>query len=146
MSKTGRTARPYAPVATAFLFTSVIEFVVPTPPSFSIRLLEKGSEGSTCGISFKEKLSGHPSRSNGSDRCREIETKNCGARAGYAGPSRTSDPNPAWTYLVRAPHHSCHQGNITDPHFCFHYIVHSSHTSMHMQLLHLNASCRVMKR
>ena len=58
LSKTGRTARPYAPAATVFLFTSIIELTVPRTPSFCIRLLEKGSEGSACRISFKEKLSG----------------------------------------------------------------------------------------
>ena len=57
LSKTGQTARPYAPAATGFLFTGIIEFVVPRTPSFSIRLLEKGSEGSASRISFKEKLS-----------------------------------------------------------------------------------------
>ena len=41
-------------------------------------------------------------------------------------PSRTSDPNPTRTCPVRAPHHSCHQGNITDPRLHFHYIIHSS--------------------
>ena len=46
-----------------------------------------------------------------------------------AAPSHTSDLNPTWRCPVRAPHHSCHQGNITDPRFCFHDIVHSSHTS-----------------
>ena len=59
MSKTGRTTRPYAPMATMFLFTSTIEFIVPRTPSFSIHLLEKGLEGSSYRISFKEKLSGH---------------------------------------------------------------------------------------
>ena len=44
-------------------------------------------------------------------------------------PSQTSDPNPAWTCPIRAPRHSCHQGNTTDPRFCLHYIVHSSHIS-----------------
>ena len=58
MSKTGRTARPYASGATVFLFTGIIEFTVPHTLSFSIHLLEKGSEGSSCRISFKEKLSG----------------------------------------------------------------------------------------
>ena len=41
-----------------FVFTNIIEFIVPHTPSFSIRLLKKGSEGSTYRISFKEKLSG----------------------------------------------------------------------------------------
>ena len=58
MSKIGRTTRPYALAATVFLFSGIIEFIVPHTLSFSIRLLEKGSEGSTYRISFKEKLSG----------------------------------------------------------------------------------------
>ena len=45
LSKTRRTARPYAPTAMVFLFTRIIEFTVPHTPSFCIRLLEKGSEG-----------------------------------------------------------------------------------------------------
>ena len=69
-----------------FLFTSIIEFTVIRAPIFSIRLLEKGLEGSFYRISFKEKLSGHLNQSNGSDRRREAETKNYDARAGYTGP------------------------------------------------------------
>ena len=69
-----------------FLFTSIIKFTVPRTPSFSIRLLEKGSEGSAYRISFKEKLSGRLSQSNSLDHCREIETKNCDAHAGHASP------------------------------------------------------------
>jgi len=46
-------------------------------------------------------------------------------------PSQTLNPNPARTCPVRASHRSCHQGNITDPRFHFHYIVHSSHISKH---------------
>ena len=76
LSKTGQTARPYAPAATVFLFTSIIEFIVPHTASFSLRLLEKGSEGSSCRISLKEKLSGRLNQSNGSDRHRETEMKN----------------------------------------------------------------------
>ena len=94
MSKSGRTARPYALVAMVFLFTSIIEFIVLRTPSFSIRLLEKGFEGSAYGISFKEKLSGLPNRSNSSDHCRETETKNYDARAGYAGPVANVGPKP----------------------------------------------------
>jgi len=41
--------------------------------------------------------------------------------------SQTSDLNPARTCQVRASRHSCHQGNITDPRFHFHYIIHSFH-------------------
>ena len=59
LSKTRQTARPYALAATVFLFTSIIEFTVPRTPIFSIRLLKKGSEGSSYRISFKEKLLGH---------------------------------------------------------------------------------------
>ena len=59
LSKTRQTARPYASVSTMFSFISIIEFIVPHTPSFSIHLLEKGLEGSSYRISFKEKLSGH---------------------------------------------------------------------------------------
>jgi len=40
-----------------------------------------------------------------------------------------SEPNPARTCPVRDSHHSCRRGNIIDPCFHFHYIVHLSHTS-----------------
>ena len=94
LSKTRQTTRPYASTATVFLFTSIIEFTVPRTPSFSIRLLEKGSEGSSCRISFKEKLSGCLNQSNGSDRRQEKETKNCDARAGYTGPIANVELEP----------------------------------------------------
>ena len=77
-----------------FLFTSIIEFIVLRTPSFSIRLLEKGFEGSAYGISFKEKLSGHPSQSNGSDHRRETKIKNCDARAGHVSPIANVGPEP----------------------------------------------------
>ena len=75
MSKTGRTARPYAPTAMVFLFTSIIEFIVTHTTSFSSCLLEKGSEGSSYRISFEEKLSGRLNQSNGLDRRRETRNK-----------------------------------------------------------------------
>ena len=65
------------------MFTSIIEFTVPLTTSFSSRLPEKGLEGSSCRISFEEKLSGRLNQSNGSDRRRETETKNGDAYAGY---------------------------------------------------------------
>ena len=77
-----------------FSFTSIIEFTVPRAPIFSIRLLKKGLEGSSYRISFKEKLSGHLNQSNGSDLCRETETKNCDACAGHAGPIANVGPKP----------------------------------------------------
>ena len=78
----------------AFLFTSIIEFTVPRTPCFCIRLLEKGLVGSAYGISFKEKLLGHLSQSNGSDHRQEIETKNYDAHAGYTGPIANDGPEP----------------------------------------------------
>ena len=77
-----------------FLFTSIIKFTVPRTPSFSIRLLEKGSEGSSYRISFKEKLSGRLNQSNSSDHRREKETENCDARAGRIGPVANVGPEP----------------------------------------------------
>ena len=77
-----------------FLFTSIIEFTVPCTPSFSIRLLKKGSAGSSCRISFKEKLSGCLNQSNGSDRRRETETKNFDARAGHTSAAANDGPEP----------------------------------------------------
>ena len=68
------------------MFTSIIEFTVPRTPSFSIHLLEKGSEGSAYGISLKEKPPGHLSQSTSSDHRRAIEIKNCDAHAGYTNP------------------------------------------------------------
>ena len=76
------------------MFTSIIEFTIPRNLSFSIRLLEKGSEGSTYGVSFKEKLSGHPSRLNGSGRCRETDMEDWDAHAGYTGPIMNVGPGP----------------------------------------------------
>ena len=76
------------------MFTSIIGFTVPHTPSFCIRRLEKGSEGSSCRISFKEKLLGHLNQSNGSERRRETETKNCDACTGHAGPVANVGPEP----------------------------------------------------
>ena len=76
------------------MFTSIIKFIVLRTLSFSIRLLEKGSEGSSYRISFKEKLSGHLNQSNGSDRCQKIETKNCDAHVGHVGPVANIGPEP----------------------------------------------------
>ena len=76
------------------MFTSIIEFIVPRIPSFNIRLLEKGSEGSTCRISLKEKLPGHLSQLNDSYRRRKTETKNYDARAGHAGTVANVGPEP----------------------------------------------------
>ena len=76
------------------MFTSIIEFTVPRTPNVNIRLLEKGSEGFTCRISFREKLSDRLSQSNGSDRRQETETKNCDARVDYTGPVANVGPKP----------------------------------------------------
>ena len=63
-------------------------------PKLSIHLLKKGLEGSSYRISFKEKLSGRLNQLNGSDRCRETETKNYDTRAGYTGPVANVGPEP----------------------------------------------------
>ena len=76
------------------MFTSIIEFTVTHTTSFSSRLLEKGSEGSSCRISFEEKLSGRLNQSNGSDRRRETETKNGDAYAGYTDLVANVGPKP----------------------------------------------------
>ena len=78
----------------AFFVRQRKQILCPRTPSFSIRVLEKGLEGSACGISFKEKLSGRLSQSNGLDRRRETETKNCDARAGHTGPVANVGPKP----------------------------------------------------
>ena len=85
-----------------FLFSSIIEFTVPRTLSFSIRLLEKGLEGSACRISFKEKLSGRLSQSNGLDRYREIGTKNCDDRAVYTGTVANIGPKPRTDMSVKS--------------------------------------------
>ena len=66
-----------------FLFTSIIELIVPRSASLSSRLPKKGSKGSPYRTSFKEKLLGCLSRSSGSDRHREAKMKNGDAYAGY---------------------------------------------------------------
>ena len=40
-------------------------------PNLSLKPSRKGLEGPTSGISIEERPTGHPSRSNGSGRCRE---------------------------------------------------------------------------
>ena len=91
---TRRTARPYAPTAMVFLFTSIIEFTVPRTTSFSSRLPEKGLGGSSCRISFEEKLSSRLNQSDGSDHRREIETKNGNVYVGYADLVADVGPEP----------------------------------------------------
>ena len=53
LSKTGRTSRPYAPVATVFLFTRKITLNAPRVSSFDVCLLKKGLEGPAYRISPK---------------------------------------------------------------------------------------------
>ena len=64
------------------MFTSIIEFIVPRTASLSSRLLEKGSEGSSCRTSFEEKLSGQLNQLSGSNHRRETQTKTGDAYAG----------------------------------------------------------------
>ena len=58
-------------------------------------------------------------------------------------PSRTTDPDPTRTYLVRSPQtrHSSHRSNFTNPHFSFplhdHSFIHSHaciHTFIHLSI------------
>ena len=52
-------------------------------PNLNLHLLEKGLEGPIYGISIEERPLGHPSQSNGSSHCRETETEDWDAHAGY---------------------------------------------------------------
>ena len=129
MCKTGRTARPYAPAATTFLFTSVIEFFVPAPQA----LASAFSKGVRRGLPM-ESPSGRSYQVAQVDRTARIAAETQKRKIVMlvqvtTAPSQMSDPNHARTCPVRASRHSCHQGNITDPRFCFYYIVHSSHIS-----------------
>ena len=45
LSKTGRTSKPYAPIATVFLFTRKIILNAPRVPSFDVCLLKEGIGG-----------------------------------------------------------------------------------------------------
>ena len=53
LNKTGQTSRPYASIATVFLFTRKIILNAPRVSSFDICLLKKGSEGPAYIISPK---------------------------------------------------------------------------------------------
>ena len=53
LNKTGQTSRPYASIATVFLFTRKIILNAPRVSSFDICLLKKGSEGLAYRISRK---------------------------------------------------------------------------------------------
>jgi len=128
LSKTGRIARPYAPAATAFLFTSVIEFLVPAPQALASAFSRRVQRGLPVESPLRRRC--QVSEVNRMARIAAERQKRKIAMLVQVtpAPSQTSDLNPTWTCPVRAPHHSCHQGNIIDPHFHFHYIVHSSHT------------------
>jgi len=54
LSKTGRTSKPYAPIATVFLFTRKIILNAPASLVSTSAFSKKGSEGSAYGISPKE--------------------------------------------------------------------------------------------
>ena len=53
LSKTGQTSRPYASVATVFLFTRKIMLNAPRVSSLDVCLLKKGLEGSAYRVSPK---------------------------------------------------------------------------------------------
>ena len=55
-----RLQETYASAATAFFAHQHDQSFCPYTPSFSLRLLEKGLEGSTYGISIEERPTGHP--------------------------------------------------------------------------------------
>ena len=146
MSKTSRTARPYAPAATIFLFTSVIEFFVPAPQALPSTFSRRARRGL---------LAESPSRRSYQvtqvDRTAQITADRQKQKITMLvqvtpALSQTSDLNPARKCLVRAPHHLCHQGNITDPRLHFHYIVYSSHTSKHCICNCCFSTLRVMSR
>ena len=129
MSKTGQTARPYTPAAMAFLFTSVIEFFVPAPQALASTFLRRVWRGLP--VESPSRRSCQVPQGDRTARTAAEWQKQKIAMLVQVTPalSQTLDPNPAWTCPVRAPHHSCHQGNIIDPRLRFHYIIHSSHTS-----------------
>jgi len=131
LSKTGRTARPYAPAATTFFFTSVNKLFVPAP----LALASAFSRRVRMGLPMES-----PSRRSCQvaqfDRTPQITVERQKQKIPMLmqvtpAPSQMSDPNLARTCLVRTSGHSCHQGNITDPCFCFHYIIHSFHIFKH---------------
>ena len=51
-------------------------------------------ERPTYGISIKERLSGHPSQSNGLSRYRMTDMEEWEAHAGYTGPVTNVEPGP----------------------------------------------------
>ena len=131
MSKTSRATRPYAPAATAFLFTSVIELFVPAPQALASPFSRRVWRGLPM-----ESPSRRTCQVAQVDRTAQIAAERQKQKTTILvqvtpAPSQTLDPNPAWTCPVRASRHSCHQGNITDPRFCFHYIIHSFHIFKH---------------
>ena len=84
LSKTGRAGRPYAPVATVFLFSKIIELIVPRVSSFGIRLLMKGSEGSAYRISPKGEAVRSPKSIKRLESPSGDKTKNSDSYAGYS--------------------------------------------------------------
>ena len=131
MSKTGRTARPYAPTTMAFLFTSVIEFFVLAPQALASTFSRRVRRGLPMESPLRRSCQVAQVDRTARIAAEKQKRKITMLVQVTAAPSQTSDPNPTRTCLVRAPRHSCHQGNITDPRLCFYYIVHSSHISKH---------------
>ena len=160
LSKTGRTARNLRPSGNSIFAHQRDQSFCPRTPSFSLCLPRKDLEGPTYGISIEERPACHPSQLNGSGHCRETgrEQQDVPCRSHQLHHERRTR---TWTYPVRAPRtrHSGHRDNFTNPHFTFpvheHSFIHSHaciHTfisyiqASHIQLLHYNASRRVMKR
>ena len=129
----------------AFLFTSMIEFFVPTPQALASTFSRRVQRGLPM-----ESPSRRRCQVTQVDRMARIAAERQKQKIGMLvqvtpAPSQTSDPNLAWTCLIRASRHSCHQGNITDPRFRFYYIVHSFHIfkrcicNCHISTLHITS-------
>ena len=79
LSKPSRTARNLCPSGYGVFTRQRDQSLCPHTPCFSLNLLGRGSKGPTCVISIKERLAGHPARSDGSGRCREMGIEKCDA-------------------------------------------------------------------
>ena len=97
LNKTRRTSRPYALIATVFLFTRKIILNAPRVSGFDICLLKNGSEGLAYRISRKGEAVRLP-KSIGrlGPPTRYEKTKNIDSYAGYSKPRhKHQGPNPS---------------------------------------------------
>ena len=145
LSKTGRTGRPYAPVATVSLFTRIIELTVPRVSNFGIHLLKKGSEGSAYRISPKGEAVRLPTLIKWLGLPLRYEKQRIAILMQVTPTSsQTSGPKPRTDTSSRS-FSVTHATKVTLPtpplfrlNYTFkHYIC---------KTLHPNASCRIMKR